>query len=256
MDGLEWKRSKWPWYAKMYLKINERAAVMFSDRVIADAENIKLYLNAAYGSDFNCTVIPYGAPIPPASPDPGALRAFSLSPGNYSIIVCRLEPENNVQQIIEGYLCSASRRPLVIVGNYRVTSKYVRRLLEYQQEGRLRFVGPVYEKDSLQALRYYAFAYFHGHSVGGTNPSLLEAMGCGNIVIAHDNVFNREVAADVAWYFRSAEDIPDIVNAIEGLPLHARQERKAAAIERVRKFYDWDQITTKYELLLKEAMSK
>jgi len=125
--------------------------------------------------------------------------------------------------------------------------------LKSMRSERIRFIGTVYDVEKLQALRFHANSYFHGHRVGGTNPSLLEAMGCGNIVIAHDNIFNREVAADVALYFRSAEEIPHILRTVDSLTSRKREEMKTAAMERVRKFYGWDEITSRYERLLLEV---
>jgi len=172
---------------------------------------------------------------------------LGISPKNYYLVVCRLEPENHIREIIEGFNLADTRRELVIVGNSGTDTPYIRDLK--QAAGlKVRFLGTCYEKPKLRALRYYAYAYIHGHSVGGTNPTLLEAMGCANAIIAHDNPFNREVAADSAKYFTSPIDIPQIINSLESGP--DVEKMRAAAQERIRTIYTWERITDLYEELL------
>lgn len=247
MDGLEWKRSKWPWYGRAYLKINEWCAAKFSSGMIADAEGMRLYLRDAYGSGPAIEMISYGADLVDAPPSAALLESFGLTPQNYYLVVCRLEPENHVKEIIKGFNLSNTDKQLIVVGNSDANTPYVREILLTAGE-KVRFVGSCYDKQKLQAVRYFAFAYFHGHSVGGTNPSLLEAMGCGNQVIAHDNVFNREVAADAAEYFLSPSDIPAIIESFEKDNAGAAK-RSEIAHERIRSIYSWDRIADQYEQL-------
>lgn len=246
MDGLEWKRAKWPWYGKFYLKINEWLAVKLASLIIADAYKIKDYLVSKYGKDINCHVIPYGAEIVDKPPDANLIRDYGLETSNYYLIVCRLEPENHVKEIIEGFVSSKTKKKLIIIGNHEINTPYIRELLKVK-DNRIRFIGAIYDRKLLKAIRYYAFAYFHGHSVGGTNPSLLEALGCGNVVIAHDNLFNREVASDCAIYFSSSSQIPDIIAFLE---TGINNNFSTKAKERIRKMYTWDMITDQYLRLI------
>ena len=255
MDGVEWARAKWGGAARRWFKVMETMSVRIVDRVIADAEGIHNHLLARHPHMKPCSVIPYGASIVNEPPDNEPLRAWGLQPDGFHLVVCRLEPENRVLEIVRGFQRSEDRYPLIIVGDANVGGAYVATLKSLSSD-RVRFVGTVYDGDRLRSLRFYARSYFHGHSVGGTNPSLLESLGCGNIVIAHDNVFNREVAGDLAWYFRTEEDVPPILESIEALPFPTRQERKQAAMERVRKLYHWNDIAERYARLLHETAAQ
>jgi glycosyltransferase involved in cell wall biosynthesis len=249
MDGLEWKRSKWPWYGKLYLKISEWLAAKSASSLIADCERIRDYLTSKYGQNIKCYTIPYGADIVDVPPDVKQLKELLLESFDYYLVVCRLEPENHIREIIQGFVASNTAKQLIIIGNHRMESSYVKALLK-TEDRRVRFVGTVYDRAFLIAIRCYAFAYFHGHSVGGTNPSLLEAMGCGNRIIAHDNTFNHEVAADCAIYFSSATDITRIIAYIEkGTSIDTGKKAK----DRIRKIYNWDLITDQYQQLIENA---
>ncbi len=252
MDGLEWKRAKWPWYGKIYLKLNEWCAVKFSHLLVADSEVIRDYLCSKYGRKINCVMIPYGADLIESVPNDSPLRDVGLMPGSYYLVVCRLEPENHVHEIVKGFQRSVTSRKLVIVGDYKTGSSYARDLLSFADE-RVKFIGVEYDKERLKALRYYSFAYFHGHSVGGTNPSLLEALGCGNIIIAHDNEFNREVLSTIGYFFKTSGDLPDILSSVESLSAGPRVKRAEMAITRIRDKYNWDIITAHYYELLKSS---
>src|SRR4030042_814623 len=198
-------------------------------------------------------MIPYGAALVENPPDPPLLASFGGFPQNYYLFVCRLESENHIREIIEGFKQADTHRELVIVGNSDTDTPYMREL-KRAAGPRVRFIGVCYEKPKLLALRYYAYAYFHGHSVGGTNPSLLEAMGCGNAVIAHDNPFNREVSADCARYFNTSAEIPAIIRSLESGT--DRERMCAVARERIRTIYSWERITDLYEELFGRLLRK
>ena len=249
MDGVEWARSKWGLTARLWFRLMEAVAMWTPDRVIADAQGILRHLESCHSHLPSASVIPYGAPVIDAAPAAGLLDEWQLRPGQYYLVVCRLEPENSVREIMKGYHRSGTRHPLIIVGSIDPATNYVKNLLQLNDD-RIRFIGPIYDKKKLQSLRYHAFAYFHGHTVGGTNPSLLEALGCGNLVMAHENVFNREVAGDAASYFKQESDIAEIVKAIESYPAETINEKKFKAKERIIKNYDWDAITETYIRLL------
>lgn len=210
VDGIEWARAKWGRLAKTYFKLMEFFSMWTPNRVIADAEGIKAHLEARHRRIPPCTVIPYGAPVVDCPPIPALLHEWGIEPDAYYLVVARLEPENHVREIIEGYNRSTTSCPLIVVGNHNSGTAYANELISLA-DSRVRFIGGIYDKEKLQALRYHSRAYFHGHSVGGTNPSLLEALGCGNLIIAHDNIFNREVTGNAGFYFKRPDDIPTLV---------------------------------------------
>nr|WP_320133687.1 DUF1972 domain-containing protein [uncultured Holophaga sp.] len=249
VDGIEWKRAKWSRLAKLYFRAMEYLAVRLPHRVIADAESIRQHLLSRHRAIPPCDVIAYGSEVIAPPPPPTAVQELGLAPGRYFLIVCRLEPENHILEIVKGYIDSGSTLPLVILGNHKAPSSYVKKLTAFESD-KIRFLGTIFEKKKLQPLRAHALAYFHGHSVGGTNPTLLEAMGCGSIVIAHDNAFNREVLSDTGFYFKSPDDIPELINTIEHQSFEEQNIIKATAVHRVREHYQWDNIASKYLALL------
>lgn len=249
VDGIEWARAKWSGLAKAYFKMMEWFSCWVPHRVIADAEGIKTHLEARHRLRVPCSVIPYGAPLVTDPPDVNLLSEFDLLADGYHLVVARLEPENNIKEIIEGFVANGNDSPLIIVGNYNLDTPYTKQILSLSND-KVHFVGGVYDKQKLQALRYYSTAYFHGHSVGGTNPSLLEALGCGNIVIAHDNVYNREVCGAGGFYFSSPHEIPGLMAEVSALESAGRRELKTVMQNRIRERYNWDQIAAEYMALL------
>jgi len=250
MDGIEWARAKWSFVAKVYFKIMEAIAVRIPDRIIADADSIKKFLQHRHPNMTICSVIPYGARTVD-NMSATMLSEYGLQPVGYYLVVCRLEPENHVMEILQGFAASRSNCSLIIIGNDLADTDYMKKL-KLVHDDRIRFVGVVYDPEKLSSLRYYCRAYIHGHSVGGTNPSLLEALGCGNIVIAHDNVFNREVAGEEAVYFKTLEDITNCIERIDAMETEERSKRSNTAQQRIQDRYNWDVITEQYFLLLRE----
>jgi|HubBroStandDraft_1064217.scaffolds.fasta_scaffold51457_1 glycosyltransferase involved in cell wall biosynthesis len=243
MDGLEWSRAKWGPIARCYLKCAEAIAMRTPDRIIADAAAIKANLQSRYRKLPPCDVIPYGCEIVSCA-DAERLDRFGLHPQSYYLVVCRFEPENHIKEVIEGFLDSDTPARLVLVGDSSRPSAYVRSLTGYKDQ-RIQFTGPIYDVSLLQALRFFCRAYLHGHSVGGTNPSLLEAMGCGNIVIAHDNPFNREVLGDSGLFFSAPKDVIACIHTVDcGRADLARM--KVNVVERVAEYYTWNRITDYY----------
>lgn len=250
-DGLEWARAKWGVVAKNYFRLMEWFTVRVADRVIADAEAIAVSLAGRHGRSPKYTVIPYGADVLDSPPPSQLLFEWGITPGHYYLVVCRLEPENHVLELIEGFEESDSALPLVILGDVEDPSAYVRALLARQSE-RIRFIGTVFDKEKLTALRFHATAYLHGHSVGGTNPSLLEAMACSNLVIAHDNPFNREVLGGSGFFFHTAAELRAQINAIDNGAVKIN-ELRASAAKRISEHYRWDQIADAYLELLRRT---
>lgn len=248
MDGVEWARSKWNRLAKLWFVLMEAIAMWTPCRIIADAEAIRRHLEGRHWRMPSCSVVAYGAYVVSKEPDPSYLDEWGVAPGQYYLVVCRLEPENHIREIIQGFSAATTSRLLLVIGDHGAGTPYVTELLKVADE-RIKFPGTVYDTKKLQAVRWHCRAYFHGHSVGGTNPSLLEALGCGNLVIAHDNAFNREVAGPAARYFDSPKQIPAIIAEIDDLePFGAL---KKIAMDRVSRHYSWEAISDQYLRLLR-----
>jgi glycosyltransferase involved in cell wall biosynthesis len=249
-DGLEWARSKWGRFAKAYFKVMEWLAVRIPDRLIADAEAIRKSLAERHGHLPACSVIPYGCDIVDDAPNPTVLELWNLKPQDYYLVLCRLEPENHVMEIVRAFERSGSQRKLVIVGNHLISNDYLNALRTIN-DPRIFFVGTVYDQHQVSALRWHAYGYLHGHCVGGTNPSLLEAMGCGNLVFAHDNPFNRETLADSGIYFESIDDLTARIEWAEHSD-SALDVLRRGARRRARLNYSWEGIIGRYSELLVE----
>lgn len=242
VDGLEWKRAKWGRTGQRYYRAAEALSVRWSDALIADAVGIADYYRAEFGAP--TTLLTYGAPL--IAPGSDRLAELGLEPRGYHLVVARFEPENHVDLIVDGYRRSAARKPLVVVGSAPYSDEYtahVRALADH----RVRFLGGVWDQVQLDQLYASAFTYLHGHSVGGTNPSLLRALGAGAAVIAYDVDFNREVAEDAGRYFADAADVAARIEEAEAAP-----DDVAAAAARAREVaarYDWDDVAAGYEEL-------
>lgn len=208
MDGFEWKREKFSGKMQKFLKQAEKLAVYFSDFLIADSPLIKDYYDEHYNKPVE--YIPYGAVLF-SGENANDLIEFDVEPYKYNLLVARLEPENNIETIIQGVLQSKSSQPLLIVGNYEIPhGQYL--YGKYYAEEKIRFMGGVYDLKKLDNLRHFSNVYFHGHSVGGTNPSLIEAMASSAMICAHDNPYNKSVLKENALYFKSTENITDLLN--------------------------------------------
>lgn len=246
MDGLEWKRSKYSRLTQRFLLRAERWAAENADVLIADSVGIRDYLLEKYKKQ--STYIPYGASIPEQE-NASLLSRWSLEAYKYFLLIARMEPENNIELIIKGYLASGQVYPLIIVGNPQ--NKFGQYLLKKYYCKNVRFIGAIYEQEAVNNLRHFSALYFHGHSVGGTNPSLLEAMACRCNIAAHDNIFNKAILTDCASYFSTEADITKI---IELQPDNARiKQRKEANAEKIRTLYNWDTIIDEYEKVFLKA---
>ncbi|MDR2129452.1 MAG: DUF1972 domain-containing protein, partial [Burkholderiaceae bacterium] len=251
MDGLEWARTKWSRAARLYLRAMEWLASKVASRLIADAQAIAERLRQTYPRGAPGSFIAYGAqPVQAADVDAALLARWQLRPRGYWLVVARPEPENHVLEIIRGCLLHAGDWPVVVAGAITPATAYQRDLLALAGP-RVRLVGGVYDAPALQCLRFFAAAYLHGHSVGGTNPSLLEALACGNWVIAHDNPFNREVARDAGDYFQTPQQLAALLARRAQASAAQCQQRAARARQIVAGHYTWDAITDAYERLMR-----
>lgn len=247
-DGLEWARAKWGLVARNYFRLMEWASIHAANRIIADAKAIATSLASRHGKLPACTVIPYGCEVIETPPRAELLSEWGLVPEGYYLVVCRLEPENHVLEILQAFQRSRNKRQLIVVGNDLTETRYVAQLRTVQ-DPRIRMIGTLYDQAKLACLRYHSFAYMHGHSVGGTNPSLLEAMGCGNLIFAHDNAFNRETLGPCGFYFTNPSELTRAINQAEQDETELARLREASR-SRARANYSWPDIISRYVALL------
>lgn len=245
VDGLEWRRAKWGSVGKRFYRMSESMAVRYSDALIADAAGIAQY----YADEFGATtdMIPYGAPILEHA-DAGLL-GDGLAPAGFHLLVSRFEPENHILEAVTGYVASSAGLPLVVVGGAPFAAEYTQRVQAVaDQDARVRLLGPVWDQDRLDSLYFHALTYTHGHSVGGTNPSLLRAMGAGTATLAYDVVFNREVLGPDGRFFAGEQPLARLFDGAEADPaaMAAVGQRLRT---RARSTYDWDDVAVRYEAL-------
>lgn len=256
VDGLEWRRTKWGRVGRQYYRIAEALSVRWADALIADAYGIQRYYDDEFGA--RTDGIAYGAPD---MSDVGTdqLHEVGVEKDGFHLVVARFEPENHVDLIIEGYLRSNAQLPLIVVGSTPYPSEHSARIDELAaRSDRVRLLGGVWDQRLLDQLYAGAYTYLHGHSVGGTNPSLLRAMGAGTATIAYDVVFNREVAGEAALYAGTPGEFAAAIDEAEGDLVRTRGSGQALA-ERARRRYSWDDVADAYARLcgrLADGMSQ
>ncbi len=239
VDGLEWSRSKYGRMLKSFIRKAEHLAVFSSDLIVADSPQIDEYFHRTHGID-SC-YIPYGAEILD-KPDETALHAFNVLPGSYYLAISRIQPDNNTEAIMKGFLESGSDRHLLLVGS--MNNQYGKELIRRYPSEKIRFLGTIFDINLLNQLRYYSRLYFHGHSSGGTNPSLLEAMASRALICAHDNRFNRMILGPDAFYFSNEHDIAGHILADPSKGEHAHF--LSNNVKKIVDTYQWDKITDSY----------
>lgn len=242
VDGLEWRRAKWNGVGRRYYRLAESLAVRWSDALIADARGIRDYYAAEFGAPSE--LISYGAPS--VARTATRLAELGLESGGYHLVVARFEPENHVLEIVEGFRRSSARLPLVVVGSAPYSDGYTARV-RAAADDRVRLLGGLWDQELLDELYAGCATYLHGHSVGGTNPSLLRAIGAAAPVLAYDVVFNREVLGDAGAFFRGPDDVARLVMFAEAEP--AAMRRSSAASAARAGAYDWDDVASAYESL-------
>jgi glycosyltransferase involved in cell wall biosynthesis len=253
VDGLEWQRAKWGPNGRRYYLANEALAVRWADKLISDAVGIQDYYVDRYRAE--STFLAYGAPIIPRT-DPARLAELDLTPGGYHLVVARMEPENHVDVIVEGYRRSGAIMPLVVVGSVPYPSDHERTVHTIAAtDPRIRMLGGVWDQDLLNALYAGSASYLHGHSVGGTNPSLLRAMGAGAPVIAWEVNFNREVLGETGRFFATATELADLVEEIEKDPAAAHDLGEGGRL-RAARLYRWDNVAIGYEQLCQDLLAR
>jgi glycosyltransferase involved in cell wall biosynthesis len=250
-DGLEWKRRKWPKIGRAYLRFAEWVAVRAAaDELVSDAQAIADYFKTTYGRA--STYLTNGAYVLTELP-PGKLDQWDLRPGQYYVVVCRIEPENNIDIIIREFMASGSERELVIVGGMNYETPYWSHLQHLAEGGRVRFLGPVYGDMQVESLHLGAYAYLHGHEVGGTNPSLLKAMGCANCCLALRTPFNEENLAGTGtlWEKRGG-DLAERIRWADANPSEVKDLGRRAQ-DRIREHYTWDRIAAQHDAFFREV---
>lgn len=246
MDGIEWKRDKWKWYERFWLYLNERAGCLIGDHLIADHPEIKSHLITRV-SDSKVTMIPYGARSVMTA-DVSRLDKFALQAGKYGILIARPEPENSILEIVRAFSSKPRKHTLVVLGNYHADNAYHQQVMKSASE-EVVFLGAIYDHADLDALRFYSSLYLHGHTVGGTNPSLIEALGAAQPVLAHDNKFNRWVAGEGAVYFQDERECAEQLDRLLAAPALLK-EMSSSSRSRFDERFTWDDILQQYEELL------
>ncbi|MCU1558709.1 MAG: glycosyltransferase family 1 protein [Microbacteriaceae bacterium] len=247
MDGIEWSRARWGKMKQGILWVNERIACWVGNDLIADHPVIEEYL-ATRARRSKLTTITYGAhAVSSASTHPVTSRG--LEPGAYLTLICRPIPENSILELVRGFSAVRRGHSLAILGNYTPETDDYHRAVVDAASDEVVFLGAIYDPDEVAALRFHSSGYLHGHTVGGTNPSLVEAMAAGNAVLAHDNPYNRWVADAGALYFETAEDASLRIGEIIDDPV-LRDRLGAASRKRHAEEFTWEHVAGQYEELL------
>ncbi|MBA3656008.1 MAG: DUF1972 domain-containing protein [Gemmatimonadaceae bacterium] len=251
VDGIDWKRAKWGRLARAYFLSAAHSAIRFCNALITDAEVMRKFYVTEFGKE--TSMIAYGAYVE-TSTNPSLIEQFGVAPDGYYLIASRLIPENHADLILEGFLQSGTKRKLVIAGGANYDSPFHRRLNSLATDAVV-FTGHIHDQNVIKELHCNCFAYLHGHSVGGTNPSLLKAMGYGNCIAALDTPFNREVLADTGVFFtRDAADVARRLKEFEEDPALVGRLRSMGP-ERIVLEYTWPKIADQYDVLFRQVVA-
>ena len=260
-DGHEWMRAKWSKPVRKYWKFSEQMMVKWSDLVICDSKTIEKYIHECYdgkgirGRDPKTTFIAYGADLTPSKLSDNDEKLVSwykekeLKKKEYYLVVGRFVPENSFEVMIREFMASKSNKDFALITN--VNDNFLNELeekLHFKADKRIKFVGTVYDQELLKKIRENAYAYFHGHTVGGTNPSLIEALGSTDLNLLVDVGFNREVAEDCALYWsRKPGSLASLINQADQMTADEIAEMGRRAKKRVAEEYTWEKICGQYE---------
>ena len=260
-DGHEWLRAKWNGLIKKYWKISEKLMVKYADLLVCDSVNIEKYIHKCYdgkgihGRNPRTTFIAYGADLTLSklTDDDEKLvnwyKDKGLKKKGYYLVVGRFVPENSYEVMIREFMKTKSKKDFAIITN--VNDKFLNQLekkLHFKSDNRIKFVGTVYDQELLKKIRENAYAYFHGHTVGGTNPSLIEALGSTDMNLLVDVGFNKEVAKDCALYWnKKTGNLAKLINKVDHMQLEEIKKFGEKAKKRVAKEYTWEKICNEYE---------
>lgn len=253
MDGIEWKRQKWGWIAKSWFWLNERFGCYVGNHLVADHPRIQDHLSTRVSLE-KITMIPYGG-AQVNNTNEELLETIGVRANQYAVVIARPEPENSFLEIVKSFSAKPRDYKLVVLGHFKVEeNSYHQQVLDAASDDVI-FPGAIYDPEVVGALRFYSRFYIHGHQVGGTNPSLVEALGAGCSVLAHDNQFNRWVADDAACYFGSESKLLKFFDdefMDDELIANKRENARKQFIER----FQWDHILGQYEELLERFSNK
>ncbi len=251
MDGLEWKRTKYSEKVKKFLRYAESLGVKYSDYLISDSIGIQDYLKEIYKAE--STYIAYGATLFQNN-DVAILDSYNLKPHEYDMLIARLEPENSIEIILDGVAKANFSRPFLVIGNHGTTyGNYLKN--KFSSSSQIQFIGGIYNIDILNNLRYYSNIYFHGHTVGGTNPSLLEAMASNSLICANNNDFNRYILGNDAIYFNDAHDVTNHLLNTKSSDAHC-QSMLIENTNKIKNVYDWELIIDQYAKHFADILKK
>jgi len=247
-DGLDWARRKWGFVARSFLKFNYWLARQIANHLVSDSKELKRFYLERYNRQ-TAFLTNGGEIVTERKPD--VVRSYGLEPGEYLLVACRLEPENNIDTILREFEKTSIPKKLVIAGGANYKSPYID-ALKRTRDPRVIFLGPVYTEGHIEQLHIHGYAYLHGHEVGGTNPSLLKAMACGNIILAHDVRFNKEVlgGCGILW----TKDEGDLKAKLDRM--HRDHNRLAndlapRCLLRIQTTYTWDKVGDDHDLFFR-----
>lgn len=256
-DGHEWKRAKWSAPVRAYWKLSEKLMVKHADLLICDSVEIEKYIRKDYESyKPNTTFIAYGAEMErstladSAEVYTGWCKEKGVTPKEYYLVVGRFVPENNFETMVREFIKSDTKKDFVLITNVEKNQFYedLKAQTGFDKDNRVKFVGTVYDKELLKKIRENAYAYFHGHEVGGTNPSLLESLSSTDLNLLLDVGFNREVGAESALYWGKGDgELAKLIHEADRLTTEEVAEFGKKAKDRIAEAYSWDYIVKRYE---------
>jgi glycosyltransferase involved in cell wall biosynthesis len=250
MDGLEWKRAKFSRPVQKFLMWAEKLAIRFCDHYIADSYKIQSYLNEKY--QVGCKYIPYGAEVFTTEQENGLLE-FNIRKFEYCMYLARIVPENNIEIVLDGFNASKSRKKMIVIGSMDSSfGRYIKN--KFRADPRIQFIGALYDVEKVHILKAFSFLYFHGNSVGGTNPSLLEAMASRALIAAHENPFNRAVLNDNAFYFSSPAEVARIIDST--IRNGREMQRIQNNLDRIKNDFTWENVIEQYERYMIECLTQ
>ena len=249
MDGLEWKRTKFSAKVQKFLQWAESLAVKRSDHLVSDSIGIQNYLKKKY--DVDSTYIPYGSHLF-HDENVSVLDEYAVKPYGYNMLIARLEPENSIEIILDGVIQADNAVPFLVIGKHETTfGEYLKN--KFKNHKNIKFVGGVYNIETLNNLRHFSNLYFHGHTVGGTNPSLLEAMGSSALICANNNEFNSAILEDDAFYFSTVDDVTKVLT---GISHEDHKDKIKNNRKKITELYTWETIVDQYEKLFSKLLNK
>ena len=261
-DGLEWKREKWAWWIKICFKISEMFYVMFTDHVICDAKAIQDYINSEYKIFKKpSTFIPYGAYFQEVKEKnkiaDEIMKKYKIKKDQYYLIVGRFVPENNYETMIKEFMKSKTKKDLIIISNVEENNfyKYLKETTKFESDPRIKFIGTVYDSDALTYIRKNAYGYIHGHSAGGTNPSLVEALSITDLNLLFDVCYNKEVGESAAYYYTKEEgSLSKLINKVDKISKKEKEELSQLAKQRIIDVYNWPNIVEKHQEVFNDLL--